>query len=64
MITKHAAYKYEMPYKGPFVITQFFTNSTVNLQCGAIKITYNIRRIKPYKSNTKVEYYNSINMYD
>ena len=36
------------------MIPQFFTNSTVNLQCGMKKITYNIRRIKPYKSDTKV----------
>ena len=64
MLTTHTAYKYKTPYKGPFVITQCFTNVTVNLQCGAIKIRYNIRRIKPYKSDTKVEDYNSINMYD
>ena len=57
-------YKYETPYKVPFVITQCFTNGTVNLQCGTIKIKYNIRRIKPYKSDIKVEYYNSKNMYD
>ena len=25
MLTKHTAYKYETPYKGPFVITQCFT---------------------------------------
>ena len=46
------------------MITQCFTNGIVNLQYGAIKIKYNIRRIKPYKSDTKVEDYNSINMYD
>ena len=53
-----------MPYKGPFVITHCFTNGTVNLQCGAIQITYNIRHIKPYKSDTKVEDPNSKNMSD
>ena len=37
---------------------------TVTLQYGAIKIKYNIHRIKPYKSDTKVEYPNSIHMYD
>ena len=31
MLTKHTAYKYETPYKGPFVITQYFTKRTVNL---------------------------------
>ena len=64
MLTKHTAYKYEMPYTGPFLITQCFTNDTLKLQCGAIQISYNIRCIKPYKSDTKVEDYNSINMYD
>ena len=48
MITNHTAYKYEMPYKGPSGITQCFTNGMIKLQCGATKITYNIRRIKPY----------------
>ena len=62
MLTNHTAYKYENPYKGLFVITQCFTNGMVMLQYGAIQITYNIRRIKPYKSDTKVEYYNSKNM--
>ena len=46
------------------MITQCFTNVTVNLQCGAIKIRYNIRRIKPYKSDTKVDDYNYKNMSD
>ena len=34
------------------------------LQCGPIKITCNIGRIKPYKYDTKVEDFNSKNMYD
>ena len=37
------------------MITQCFTNGTVNLQYGVIQIKYNIRRIKPNKSDTKVE---------
>ena len=45
MITKHTEYKYEPTYTSPFVITQRFINSMVNLQNGAIKIRYNIRRI-------------------
>ena len=64
MLTNHTAYKYEMPYIGPFLITQCFTNDTVNLKCGTIKIKYNICCIKPYESDTKVEDYNSINMND
>ena len=64
MLTNHTAYKYETPYKGPVAITQCFTNGTVNFQYGVIKIKYNIRRIKPYKFDTKVEEYNSINMHD
>ena len=28
-ITKHTAYKYEIPYTGPFVIIQCFTNGTL-----------------------------------
>ena len=58
MLTDHAAYKYETPYTGPFLITQCFANGTVKLQCGAIKITYNICRIKPSKLDTKFEGYN------
>ena len=64
MLTNHTPYKYEAPYKGSFVITRCFTNSTVLLQCGAIQIMYNIRRIKPYKSDTKFEDFNPKNMYD
>ena len=54
MLANHNAYKYETPYKFTFVITQCFTNVTVNLQCGLTKIRYNIRQIKPYKSDTHV----------
>ena len=45
-------------------MTQCFTNGTVNLQYGLTKLRYNIRRINPYKSDAKVEDYNSINMSD
>ena len=31
ILTNHTAYKYDTPYKGPFVITQCFTNVTLNL---------------------------------
>ena len=62
MLTKHTAYKYETPYTGPFVIKQCFTNGMVELQFCPTKIRYNMRQIKPYKSDTKVEDYNSKNM--
>ena len=29
ILTNHPAYKYETPYKGPFVVTQCFTNGIV-----------------------------------
>ena len=64
MLTHHTAYKYETPYKGPFVTKQCFTNGTVKLQYSATQITYNIRRIKPYRLDTKVDDSNSINMSD
>ena len=64
ILTKHTVYKYETKYMVPFVITQCFTNDTVNLQCSAIQIKYNIRRINPYKYGTNVEYYSSKNTYD
>ena len=64
MLTNHTAYKYETSYKGCFVITQWFTNGMVILQYGPTKIRYNIRQIKPYKSDTKVKDSNSKNMSD
>ena len=64
MLNKHTAYKYEIPYRGPFVITRYFTNVTVKLQCGVIQNRYNIHQIKPYKSDTNVEYIKTENMSD
>ena len=64
MLTKQSAYKYETPHKGPFVKIKCFTNGTVTLQYSTTQITYNIRRIKPYISDTEVEDSNSINMSD
>ena len=32
MLAKHTAYKYETPYKGPFLITQCLTNGTVKFK--------------------------------
>ena len=54
----------EAPYKGPFAINLCWTNGTVTLQCGPIQIRHNIRRIKPYKSGTKVGDINPEHIYD
>ena len=64
IITKNTAYKYKTQYTRQFDIAQCCTNVTVKLQNGVTKITYNIIRIKPYKSDTKVEDSSSKNMYD
>ena len=64
MLNNHTEYKYETPYKGPFVITHCFISGTVMLKCVVIQIMYNICRISTYKLDNKVEYFNSINMYD
>ena len=58
MLLNHTAYKYETRYKVPFVITKCFTDGSAMLQYGSIQITYIIGHIKPYKSDTKVEYFN------
>ena len=64
MLTKHNVYKYETLDTGPFVITQWYDNDTVNLQCGATQMTYNIRCIKPHKYDTIFEDSSSKNMSD
>ena len=55
MLVNNAAYKYEMPYNGWFVITQCWTNVMVTLQYGATKIGHIIHCLKPYTSDTNVE---------
>ena len=47
MLTNHTTYKYETPYKVPFVTTQCFTKGTVTLKYGATEIRNHIRRIMP-----------------
>ena len=64
ILTKQTVQKYKTPYTVNVVITPCFTNGTVLLQCGVIQITYNIRRVKHYKYDTKVEDFNPNNMYD
>ena len=46
------------------MITQCFNNGTVKLKCGATQIIYDILRIKPYRSNTKVDDTSSKDMSD
>ena len=64
MLTNHAAYKYKRPYKFPFVITRCFTNGMLSMKYVPIQIRHNIRQIKPYKSDAKVEDINPKNMCD
>ena len=64
MITNSAVYKYEMPYKYSFGITQCWTNGMVTFQCGAIEIRHNIRHIKLYTYDTNIEDITTKNMYD
>ena len=45
ILNNSAAYKYETPYNGPFVIAQCWTNGMGIFQCDAIKIRHNIHRI-------------------
>ena len=54
VINSHSASKYETPYKSPFVITHCWTNGTIALQCGAIKIKDNIHHIKPHTYDTNL----------
>ena len=48
MIRKHAAFKYEALFKGPYEIFQTCTNVTFTLQIGEFMQRINIRRIKIY----------------
>ena len=56
MLTNNYAFKYEIPHNIPFEVNQCWTNGTVTLQCGTIKIMQNICYIKPYTSDTNIEY--------
>ena len=42
ILDNNDAYTYENPYKAIFDIKKYWTNSTLILQCGVIKIRYNI----------------------
>ena len=64
MLTNNAAYNFETQYNGPFLITRCCNNGKVTVKCGAVQIRHNIRRIKPYTSDTNVEDINPKNMCD
>ena len=49
MLNNNAAYKYETPYIGLFLITRCCTNVTVTIKYGTRTITHNIRQINPNK---------------
>ena len=55
MISNKSAKKYGIPYTGPFLIKQYWTNHTVILQCGAMRIYHNMCQIKSHTSDTNVE---------
>ena len=49
MLTNNTTYKYETPYKVPFMITWCCANGTVTLQCGPTQIR------QPYTFDTNIE---------
>ena len=55
MLINNAAQNCETTYKGPFVITHYWTNCTVIIQCGEKNIGHNIFCINPYTYDTTVE---------
>ena len=55
MLANNSAYKYETPHNGTFLITQFWTNGMVTLQCGTTKIRHSICHIKAFTSDTNIE---------
>ena len=44
------ARKLELPYKGPFTVTDVFRNGTLRVQIGPVEDRVNIRNVTPYKS--------------
>ena len=49
------AFKYKTPFKGTYETVQTWTNGTITLQTGVLTTIINIRLIKSYKNNTKLE---------
>ena len=48
LMRSKAARKLELPYKGPYKITDVFRNGTVRIQIGPVEDRVNIRNIVPY----------------
>ena len=44
------ARKLELPYKGPFTVTDVFRNGTLRVQIGPVEDRVNIRNVTPYKT--------------
>jgi hypothetical protein len=44
------ARKLELPYKGPFNVTDVFRNGTIRVQIGPVEDRVNIRNVTPYKT--------------
>ena len=64
MLNNYAEYKYEIPYKGPFMINWCWTNVTVTIQYVPIQIRHNICWIKTYKYDKNVGDINPENISD
>ena len=64
MLNYIAAYKYKTPYKGPFFIMQCFDQCHGHITIWCDKKLSIIYIAISHKLDTKVEYYNSTNMYD
>ena len=64
MHNNNSVLKYEIPYKGQFLIMNFWANSASTLQMAAIKIRYNIHLIKPYKSDINIDFFLWKQMFD
>ena len=54
MLVNNTSLKYKTSHSGPFDIIQCWTNGTVTLQYGLIKICRNILCINPHISDTNV----------
>ena len=52
LMRSKAARKLELPYKGPYKITDVFRNGTVRIQIGPVEDRVNIRNIVPYVNST------------
>ena len=54
-----SVYKYKTPFRGPYEIYHTWTNVTVTLRMGAVKMRINICNIKPYNNQIVEEQYHA-----